>query len=57
MEKLKYYILVTMEKENIFSFKLHLLNYIKYKMKVIIELEGQDKHACIDELLALQYKA
>ena len=29
----------------------------KYKMKVIIELEGQDKPACIAELLALLYKA
>ena len=29
----------------------------KYKMKVIIELEGQDKPACIAELLALVYKA
>jgi acyl dehydratase len=28
----------------------------KYKMKVIIELEGQDKPACIAEFLALAYK-
>ena len=32
-------------------------NGAKYKMKVIIELEGQDKPACIAELLALVYKA
>jgi len=28
----------------------------KYKMKVVIELEGQDKPACIAEFLALAYK-
>ena len=27
----------------------------KYKLKVIIELEGQEKPACIAELLALAY--
>ena len=28
----------------------------KYKMKVVIELEGQEKPACIAEFLALAYK-
>ena len=28
----------------------------KYKMKVIIEIKGEEKPACIAELLALAYK-
>ncbi len=31
-------------------------NGAKYKMKVVIELEGQNKPACIAEFLALAYK-
>ena len=35
---------------------LKIRNGAKYKLSVVIELEGQEKPACIAECLALAYK-